>query len=445
MAKQFDINLALHGKDEGASSTVDSVARNVKVRMAEMRASGDLSLERLIKQGPEGIAKIFGAGLAVAGIELGARALEKVGTTMQEVRRQFVEGKEDAGEMWDKVAEGIPIFGDVWKAGRAIHEGLTGEKLAIELVNEEAKLTTKYFDDSVKAAEGLRKVLESIKDEIDKIAAAEAEDAETDPLAKKVLHLKAVEDAQEKADKGKTEADKKKVREDFDKKIADAQAIAENQRKQFKNNWYGLDPDEDPQNSLHMLGTNPHDGGAGQEMAADLEQIKGGRSLVANQKNQQLNALQKIDDEAEALRRKRIEKLNLDIGKAQTDEGNKLHKTTEKQMEEQHKLTNDAADETLKDRKRWAKEAADQAKEDGKEDKDVAEKSGHAAGKAMAERLTPFQAVLLNSRYQGVAKRDPVADNTGRAVTILEGIRELLKNGPRSIGDSAGSGFTLRA
>ncbi len=164
--KIFGIEIVLSGKDKGASALLDKVAMKAKMLRKEESASGERALEKMIGQGPEGLARALGVGLPVFAIDMAGKALGKVGEKMEEVRRNFVMGKEDARAMWASVMEGVPVFGEVFSAGENIREAFTGEKLAIELINQEAEITKKLFDDQTESANNLRSTLRDIANDI---------------------------------------------------------------------------------------------------------------------------------------------------------------------------------------------------------------------------------------------------------------------------------------
>lgn len=75
----------------------------------------------------------------VAMIAEAGKAVGQFAQSANAARADFARGSITTGEYYKQVAEGIPVIGEFVKAGSAIREMFTGEKLAIDLTIESAK------------------------------------------------------------------------------------------------------------------------------------------------------------------------------------------------------------------------------------------------------------------------------------------------------------------
>jgi hypothetical protein len=166
-----EIEIAIKGKDEGAGSLVDSVAQKLKMLKKEARQSGENNLEQLFEGGnlTDGLMKLLGgAKLALAGFvtEQVGESLSEWAEKAAELQKELDEGKITIGEMTDKLAGSVPVFGSVWSAGRAIHDLLAGNTEEIARTNEEAEFTRTKFDAMAESAALFRDQLISTKNEL---------------------------------------------------------------------------------------------------------------------------------------------------------------------------------------------------------------------------------------------------------------------------------------
>lgn len=68
-----------------------------------------------------------------------ASGLKQMGEAAEKMSVQFRLGKASGGELFEKIAEGIPIIGDFITAGRGIHEAITGEKAYTEVLKQQTE------------------------------------------------------------------------------------------------------------------------------------------------------------------------------------------------------------------------------------------------------------------------------------------------------------------
>lgn len=241
MSTRFEIELALKGKDEGAraavkgaSNEVEGLGQRIKMLRTEARASGEMATERALRDPGrmlETAADLIGGagtGFQLFAVDIAGKQIAKMGESMAEFRRQLVEGKLDAGEMEERLAEGIPIIGEWVKGFMGVREALSGEKLEIELINKEAKLTDEYFAALGKRAETYRGTIKSLDDETAASAARTAINLERDPTRREVMGI----DQKERLQKIKDQEALTKAVDDTKKATA---ALAEAQKKTIEN------------------------------------------------------------------------------------------------------------------------------------------------------------------------------------------------------------------
>ncbi len=61
-----------------------------------------------------------GGGRVLGGLTGAADAIKEIATKARELREQFESGKLSAGELTEKLIEGVPVVGQFWQAGKAI-------------------------------------------------------------------------------------------------------------------------------------------------------------------------------------------------------------------------------------------------------------------------------------------------------------------------------------
>lgn len=119
---------------------------------AESKRQSDLGVVGRLKEGLGGrsdlkdVFEILRGGGAVAALSLGGQALNDSVKSVIQLRSEFDAGKISAGELSDKLAGSIPIYGQIWQAGRGIRELLTGQQSDIDRINQEHEETNKYLE-----------------------------------------------------------------------------------------------------------------------------------------------------------------------------------------------------------------------------------------------------------------------------------------------------------
>jgi hypothetical protein len=82
----------------------------------------------------------------IRGLSLMSGMVKEVAEHAAELTKQLHDGTIDAGEMVEKLAGGIPVFGQLWSAGRAIREIFTGEAEETERILHTAELTNRNLE-----------------------------------------------------------------------------------------------------------------------------------------------------------------------------------------------------------------------------------------------------------------------------------------------------------
>ena len=135
MAVRKEIQLALSGKDEGASSLIERTAGRLRMLQREQRASGEALLERSLKGGAgvERLADLGANALGVAGFGLAAVAIDRVAQSVTHVVKGLEEvrqGKKTFAEITDEAIASIPVVGAVYELTRAFMDLWDGRAAA---------------------------------------------------------------------------------------------------------------------------------------------------------------------------------------------------------------------------------------------------------------------------------------------------------------------------
>lgn len=72
--------------------------------------------------------ELLRGGGAVAGLTFGGRLLKDAATSMREYTDAARDGTIQTGELVEKLASAVPIYGEIWQAGRQIREMMTGHE-----------------------------------------------------------------------------------------------------------------------------------------------------------------------------------------------------------------------------------------------------------------------------------------------------------------------------
>jgi hypothetical protein len=140
MAVEKSVTISISAEDKTAAGFNSTMQRLKELRREETR-SGEAILKRTIAGGPgamvEAAADMLGAGMAVFAIDQVGRALNSTVDKVREIRREMRETGATAGEMADKLAGTLPVYGQLWQAGRKIREDLDGTADAVAAITNE--------------------------------------------------------------------------------------------------------------------------------------------------------------------------------------------------------------------------------------------------------------------------------------------------------------------
>jgi hypothetical protein len=144
------LDILVSAKDNGATSFFDRLASKAKQVQRDDRMSGESALGRFARGGAGGAAdfglSMLGAGGAAIGIQFAGTALKNVATSLQEIRDLSKDVSKDWTDIADKLGRSVPVFGEVFAAGREIRELFTGTRAEIEKINAETKAMTAHQD-----------------------------------------------------------------------------------------------------------------------------------------------------------------------------------------------------------------------------------------------------------------------------------------------------------
>lgn len=169
-AGQAYVELALDDKISGQiaksesnlKARVQSIAQLAKQLRLEDRKQGETALAGILRGGGGGVAdalfSLMGAGATGIGIDFVGRMLKDAAVEAANLKKEFNEGAIGVGDIVERGAAAVPIFGQMWQAGRAIRELFTGEAAAAEQINREAKLTVDLFDAQARSAKALQQI-----------------------------------------------------------------------------------------------------------------------------------------------------------------------------------------------------------------------------------------------------------------------------------------------
>jgi fused signal recognition particle receptor len=83
--------------------------------------------------------ELLKGGGPISGLTGAAEAIKSMAEQAKNLKDQFQSGKLSAGELTEKLIEGVPIVGQFWQAGKAIRELFTNEGADLENANTQAK------------------------------------------------------------------------------------------------------------------------------------------------------------------------------------------------------------------------------------------------------------------------------------------------------------------
>ena len=436
------INIAVKGKDEGAGSMLDNLAKRAKLLKKEETASGERSLERLIKQGPEGIGKLLG----IANLGIATVIADKLGESMSKVAEtmvKFQEGKIHIADMADSMVRALPAVGALYGGFHDLIGAIDGTTEAEDRKIKEMERDTSRATAAMKDFVAVHKELKAIDEGL-------------------------VKEGRELGHVGESAADKRKRTED--ERYADQKKKLQEEVTRIKgSNMTG--PEKDA--AIARLEGSDHTDVIqenGKEVSRKTTHVKG-EMETAEELHQK--AMLDIQQEGAIAQGELVKKTGQQLGKEQAEnhalqlerEGRmldaeivRIQESGEERKQALQKQVDDAmkagtatqdfyqqvADEMAGVDQEVSGKIGDATKKDQEEQDKKAEDEAAAKKKQFGEsRQTTFHAELLSNRYQGLAARtrDPVAENTGSMKTTLSQMLVLMKQS----GGAARVGFLLRA
>jgi hypothetical protein len=152
MSKQFDIDIAMKGKDQGAAGAVDKLTQKLRALKAETK--NERVLTKFLGAGAdkqfETIGSLLGGakfGLAAFAIDKGAESVKHMAEEAKKLKEEFAEGKVNARDIVDRVAGAIPVFGQVYQATQAVMDLFSDEVDQTERVNKSLEQQKKHLED----------------------------------------------------------------------------------------------------------------------------------------------------------------------------------------------------------------------------------------------------------------------------------------------------------
>jgi hypothetical protein len=104
-----------------------------------------------------------GAG-AVAGISIVGQVLKDATGKMVELSDAFHRGEISYGQMFEQVAASVPVYGDIWQAGKNIQEMFTHEERDAREILKVEKMRNAVMDERKASLERIKQIQKSIDD-----------------------------------------------------------------------------------------------------------------------------------------------------------------------------------------------------------------------------------------------------------------------------------------
>lgn len=146
MAESSDIRAGRAYVEIGANS------KEAEQKLKEMQSRLDVLKKGLGEDSKfGGVFKILAGTGAVAGLALAGRLLSEVTAKAVEMRDAFADGSKSAAEVADELARSVPVFGEIYKAGRDIRELFSGSQAETNKILEDAKRLDSVYEDQKKS------------------------------------------------------------------------------------------------------------------------------------------------------------------------------------------------------------------------------------------------------------------------------------------------------
>lgn len=162
MAVEKKVGITFEAQDKTGSAFERVQARLKQIRREE-RESGEAIFKRTVAGGAGSIidagADLLGVGAAVFAIDMIGRALNATVDKVREIRKEMRETGASAGEVADKLLGTVPVYGQIWQAGRKIREELDGTAAAIDENAKEMALMERHFNNQVAIANLMKESL----------------------------------------------------------------------------------------------------------------------------------------------------------------------------------------------------------------------------------------------------------------------------------------------
>lgn len=179
MSQVANISVGLQADSSGYKAGIDRArAENKKFRddLAQTKGALESLKKGLGEESALGNAlKLMQGAGAIAGLSLAGMELNKMADKLAEIRQMQRDGA-DAGTIAEELAKSVPVYGQIWEAGRKVRAEIDGSadaarKLASEtaMVNAAADYATLRFIRMNDETTGLRGQLRKARDELDLI------------------------------------------------------------------------------------------------------------------------------------------------------------------------------------------------------------------------------------------------------------------------------------
>ena len=214
---------------------MDRLALTAKQNRKEKRASGETALEKTLSGGGmvDMAADALGVGLPVMVADQMGKALQGATGKAIELRDQLKKGTITQEEMIEGLARGIPVLGSWVGAFSDIGELMTGNKAAIEEINEETKRSVIIQNSLNKSHERFQQIIKDINLETAK-RQIDTESIGKDPFTKAENEIRKREKDME-AKRSEANDKKKQIQTDADTALETLRKAKENADRELYN------------------------------------------------------------------------------------------------------------------------------------------------------------------------------------------------------------------
>jgi hypothetical protein len=325
-------------------TTVAASAKNVKKNLKDAAEEGMGGFRQGLKDLKSELGKgsLFGStiktlagGGAIMGLSMAAGEMANFTGKIADASDALRKGDASAGEAIGNMARQAPVLGPLITAFDNLRNVVTGERVALELTNKEAALTSAYYSKMVESVNLAKTAIQDFVVERRKALATMAQAQTDDPLAKNVLGLREAQTSQWEADQKAIDERIKAQQKVNAERLNIQKQTVETLIQQFKNS-YAISPEQMTANRAKYA-NNP-DALAkyygGDEVQGELNAIASAQQRITTlirEGNAQIEAIRKAGNEA-ALAGEAA--FSAQILGAQRDAGQKLRESNLKFLQE---------------------------------------------------------------------------------------------------------------